>query len=1077
MRRISTNYWRVSGSFCLKTGLFSGLFVLLSLAGWAQDRTISGTVTGDGSGEPLPGVNVIVKGTTQGTVTDIEGNYRLNAPEDAETLTFSFIGMTSKEVAIDNQSDISITMAEDSKQLSEVVVTALNIPREKRSLGYSVQQIDGEELSNIKNNNVVNSLSGKIAGVSVNGAPGGGLGTSAQILIRGVSSITGDNRPLYVVDGTPIDNSNFNTDDTQNAGGGVDYGDAIADINANDIESMTVLKGANAAALYGSRAANGVILITTKSGKGKNGIGIDINSGMEVNTAAVFPNYQNEYGGGYKQEFDLYEGQPVVNYAADESWGPRMEGQLVREWFSWYEDDPQFGQLTPFSPNSSNIRDFYETGLTFNNSVALYGGNEKTNFRLSYTNYQGKGTVPNNELDKNTIALNASSALTDKLTVSARVNYANFAQTGIPTTGYSADLGNTNNSTSFNQWFQRQIDMDRLRNYQTPTGGQRTWNIKSPTDLNPLYWDNPFFGIYESPINNFRERVFGDVSLRYEFTDNLSIQGWARTDFYTDRREQRLAVGSLQTAYYLEDIREVRDNNYELHLTYNKDFSTDFSLNLLAGANLRQRRLFRNYAQTEGGLSVPGLYTVNASIDRPTIDDERAEKEVQSLFGSASIGYKGIAYLDATIRSDWSSVFPEENNNYLYPAVTGTFVFSELLGDQNLFSLGKIRASWSSIYRDTDPNQILNTYSIQDAYGSSPAYAAPNVLNNPNLRPELSITKEFGVEMSFFQNRVGFDVTYYDISTTDQIIELDVSATSGAQAAVINAGELTNKGWEVMLRGTPVQTAGGFSWDVSVNWARNVNRVESLYQDLDAIVLASWGPSINAKVGQSYGTWITDGFTYNDQGQRLVDEDGFYVRSTNQTFGSYLPDWVGGVTNTFRYRGLSLSATIDVREGGQLYSVTNRYGTYSGLLEETVGLNTLGNPKRDPVSEGGGVIAQGVVNTGTEEAPNYEANTQAIDAQQYYKALRSYRENYLYDASFVKLREVRLAYSLPNSIIANTPFTGITVSAYGRNLAILSKNVPNVDPETANGSGNVQGFENGQYPSTRTVGFNVNIKL
>ena len=1078
MRTNFTNYVQVCTWRDLRIVVASGLLMLFgSLSALAQDNTISGVVTSAEDGTALPGVNVILKGTTQGTVTDIEGNYRLSTDQEDGTLSFSFIGLQSKEIDINGQSEINVTLAEDVGQLSEVVVTALNIPRDKRSLGYAVQQIDGEELSNIKNNNVVNSLSGKIAGVSVNGAPGGGLGTSSQILIRGISSITGDNRPLYVIDGTPIDNSNFNNADTQNAGGGVDYGDAVADINANDIESMTVLKGANAAALYGSRAANGVILITTKSGKNKKGIGIDISSGVEFNTVAVLPDYQNEYGGGYKQSFDQYQGQPVVNYAADESWGPRMEGQLVREWFSWYPDDPQFGQLTPFTPNPDNVKNFYETGIVYNNSVAMYGGNEKTNFRLSYTNYQGTGTVPNNELKKNTVALNASSNLTDKLTVSSRINYTDFAQTGIPITGYSADLGNTNNSTSFNEWFQRQLNMDQLRNYQTATGDQRTWNIKSPTDLDPLYWDNPFFGIYESPVNNFRERIFGDVSLRYDILDNLHIQGWARTDFYTDRREQRLSANSLQTPYYLEDVRQVRDNNYELHLTYEPKLGDDLTLNLLAGANLRSRRSYRNYEQTQGGLSVPGLYSVNASIDRPVINDELYQKQVQSIFGSASFGYKGIAYLDATLRNDWSSVFPDENNSYLYPAVTGTFVFSELLANQNLFSLGKLRASWASIRRDTDPYQLQNVYTATDSYGGSPAYAAPNLLRNPNLQPELSITKEVGLEMNFLQNRIGFDVTYYDISTTDQIINLDVSSTSGATAAVVNAGELTNKGWEVMVFGTPVRLDNGFSWDINVNWARNVNQVVTLYDSLETIQIASWGPSINAKVGQPYGTWITDGFTYANNGRRLVDEDGNYVRATNQTFGTYLPDWTGGVTNTFRYKGISLAATIDVRQGGQFYSVSNRYGNYSGLMEETVGLNSLGNPKRDPVAEGGGVIANGVVNTGTDEAPVYVENTTPLEAQNYYGNLRNYREYYLYDASFVKLREVRLAYALPQSLIGNTPFTGITVAAYGRNLAILNKNVPNVDPETAGGSGNVQGFENGQYPSTRIVGFNVNIKL
>lgn len=1033
----------------------------------AQTKIVTGTVTSSEDDLPIPGVSVSVAGTTLGTVTDIDGVFNLKVPQDAEALLASFVGMKTQTVELGEGSEYSIVMEPDLVGIDEVVVTALGISREKKSLGYSAQQLTGEDIAAVKDANVVNSLSGKVAGVQVTGSPGS-LGGSSRIVIRGVNSISGNNQPLFIVDGTPIDNSNFNTTGTQNGGGGTDWGNSAADINPEDIESMTVLKGANAAALYGSRAANGVILITTKKGTKRKGIGVSVTSGVNVTTVSLLPDYQDEYGGGYKQSFDIYEptGEPIVNYAADESWGPRMEGQLVRQWYSWYEDDPNYGQMTPFIPHPDNVKDFYETGITTNNNISIEGGGEGTLFRLSYTNYQQTGTLPTSELNRNTIAFNGSSKLTEKLTASASVNYVKTKNDGIPSQGYSGVQGNV--VTSFNQWFQRQIDMDQLANYKTADGMDRTWNISSPTNTHPLYWENPYWVINESPANMMRDRVYGNVSLRYDLLPGLTVQGWARTDFYNDRREQRIASGSIPQAWYEEQVRQIEDNNFEFLATYTKNLGSDFSLDANLGANKRVRNYYNNTASTNGGLSVPNFFNVSASIDRPSITDYKSKKVVNSVYGSASFGYKSMAFVDVSLRNDWSSTLPDGDNSYLYPAVTGTFLFSELIEDDSFLSLGKVRASWSQVGNDTDPYQLAVTYSSQNNYGSYPAYAVPNNLKNADLKPETIETVEFGAEFGFFKNRLGLDVTYYDIKSKDQILGLSTASTSGYSSAVVNAGLITNKGWEVMLRARPVDRE--FSWDVVVNWAKNNNKVVRLAEGVDNYVLASWGPSINAKEGETYGTWVTDGFTYNDNGERLVDEDGYYVRSTNQTYGSYLPDWTGGVTNSFAYKGISVSALVDFQKGGQLYSVTNRYGEYSGLLASTAGDNAKGNPMRDPVSEGGGMLAEGVHEDGT---PN-EVYIEAVD---YWKAMRNYRENYLYDASFIKLREVKIGYSLPSSLFANTFINGVNVALVGRNLAILHKNIPNVDPESAYGSGNIQGFENGQHPSTRTVGFSVNVKF
>jgi len=1046
----------------------------------AQTKVITGTVISSEDQLPIPGVSVSVAGTTLGTVTDIDGAFSLKIPEDAKALVASFVGMKTQTIELGSVSDVKIALEPDLVGIDEVVVTALGITREKKSLGYSAQQLTGEEVGAVKDANIVNSLSGKIAGVQVTGNSGT-VGSSSRIVIRGVNSISGNNQPLFIVDGTPIDNSNFNSTNTQVGGGGTDWGNTAADINPEDIESMTVLKGANAAALYGSRAANGVILITTKKGTKRKGIGVSISTGLNVTSVALLPEYQDEYGGGYKQTFDLYNGQPVVNYAADESWGPKMDGTLVRQWYSWYPDDPDYGQMTPFVAHPNNIKDFYETGITTNNNIALEGGSDGTLFRLSFTNYKQTGTLPGSEMNRNTIAFNGSTKLTDKFTASASVNYVKTKNDGIASQGYSDLQGNV--VTSFNQWFQRQLDMDKLKNYKTADGADRTWNISSPTNLDPLYWENPYWVLYESPANLQRDRIFGNVSLKYDILPGLTVQGWARTDYFTDRRESRIASGSIPQAWYQEEVRQMEDDNFEFLATYQKDFGSDFSVSANLGANKRVRIYYNNTASTNGGLSVPNYFNVAASIDRPSITDYKSKKVVNSLYGSASFGYKSLAYVDVSLRNDWSSTLPEGNNSYLYPSVTGTFLFSELIEDKSILSMGKVRASWSQVGNDTDPYQLAVTYSSSDNYGSYPSYYVPSSLKNANLKPETITTKEFGVELGFIENRIGLDVTYYDIASKDQILGLSVPSTSGYSSTVVNAGLMTNKGWEVMLRARPVDKA--FSWDVVVNWAKNTNEVVELAAGLDNYSLGSWGPSINAKVGETYGTFVTDGFVYANQivdgvydseivadksSAKVVTDDGYYMRATNQTYGSYLPDWTGGVTNTFSYKGLSLSALVDFQKGGLLYSVSNRYGNYSGLYAETVGNNELGNPVRDPIEDGGGYLAEGVKLDGT-------PNDTRLNAVNYWKQFATRRERYLYDASFIKLREVNLTYSLPSKLFANSFIRGASVSLVGRNLAILHKNIPNVDPESAYGSGNIQGFENGQHPSTRTMGFSVNVKF
>ncbi len=1047
--------------------LLLNLFLIQTFS-FAQTN-ISGQVSGE-EGEPLPGVNVIVKGTATGTVTDIEGKYALNLGEEANTLVFSFIGFISKEVSIGNQSAVDVTLLTDAKQLSEVVVTALGIQREERSLGYSVQEINTQGLDEARETNIVNSLQGKVAGVQIAGSSGN-IGGSSRILIRGASSVSGNNQPLFVVDGTPIDNSNFNSDDTQDANGGIDYGNAAQDLNPDDIASMSVLKGPSASALYGSRAANGVILITTKSGKGTNGIGVSINSNTTFSKVYILPDYQNEYGGGYKQEFDTYNGQPIVATQADESWGPRLDGQLVRQWDSFYPDSPEYGELRPWIAHPDNIKNFYETGVNLSNNVALTAGNDVANVRVSYTNLDQQGVFPFSDLKRNTISVNANANITDKLSTSIRFNYMKSRVNGRPVTGDYIGDGAQSVQSSFNTWFERQIDLERLKQTTTSDGIQRLWNISGPEDLTPFYWNNPYWELQNASNQDLRERVFGNISLTYAFNEHLKLTGWVRSDFYDDRREAWTPIGHVNISSYSEDVRKVSENNFEMLAQYNRRFLNDnMSLAANLGANRRIQTQYRNYGKSNGGLSVPNFYTLEASKDRPTITDMSQERMVNSMYGSVNLGFRDFIYFDASLRNDWSSTLPIDNNSYLYPSFATSFVFSEFISNQSLISFGKLRAGWARVGNDTDPYRLYQIYQPFGSLGSVPLFTVPDILNNSELKPETTTSYEFGLDVQFLNGRIALDATYYNSIATNQIIQLPVSGTSGNQYNIVNAGEMTNNGVELMLTAVPIETRSGFAWELVLNMAKNNNKVISLADGQDNYQLADRRVTINARIGEPYGTIVGDGFAVNENGERLVDSEGYYVREFGKVLGNVMADYTGGINSTFSYKGFNLSTLVDFQKGGDLFVGTRAVGVYSGLTSETVGTNDLGNPMRNPVAEGGGIRAVGVLESG-------EQNQQYVEAVDHFKDITNIDEYSVFDASFVKLREMRLGYSLPQSMFENLPISSVSLSLVGRNLALLYSKVPHVDPETTLGSGNVQGIENSQLPSTRSIGFNVNIKF
>lgn len=1058
-----------------------GLFVFLLLVGTqivtAQSKQISGTVTSADDGLGMPGVSVVIKGTTIGASTDIDGKYSLEASA-SDVLVFSFVGMVSKEVTVGSQTVINVVLETESIGMDEVVVTALGVTREKKSLGYAVTEVGGESISEGKESNIINSLSGKVAGVNIRQA--NTMGGSANILIRGTTSLMGNNQALFVVDGVPMDNSNTNTANQSSGRGGYDYGNAASDINPDDVESVSILKGAAASALYGSRAANGVVLITTKKGsKKKSGLGVTVNSGITFSTInkATMPEYQYEYGAGYSQDWsfsgdDGLNGNIVVNTNDDASWGPAFDPNLnVVHWDALDPAAANYGETRPWVAPKSTVYDFFETGVKYTNSVALTGGNDLGSFRLSYTNSDETGILPNSSIKKNSMSIKADYKLTEKLKASASANYVNTKGKGRFGTGYD----DNNPMQNFAQWFQTNLDFDRLKkNYETADGGMLTWNANSPTNLSPAYANNPYWTRYKNYEDDERNRLFGYAALDYKINDMFSLTYRTSIDFYQERQNERIAVGSNSQSYFSTYDRTFSEWNTDLMLKFKKSVD-DFSLNGLLGVNYLDRNIQSIFGSTSGGLVVPDLYTVANSKVAKSPTETLLEKNTKSFYGSFSVGYQNFAYLEGSFRVDKTSTLPTNENTYFYPAVSGSLILSELdfMKDLSFLSFAKLRANYAEVGNDTDPYNIKSSYTQYVNWGDKASFSVNGTLKNPDLKSERTESIEIGLEANFFDNRFGFDFAVYQSNSFDQIMDVNVSRASGYSRAFVNSGEIENKGIELGLNGHIIKTSD-FNWDMNINWSKNNNEVISLYNNVTNIqILSAWDVSMNATVGEAFGVLKGTDFVYKN-GKKVVDSRGYYIKTPDddEVIGNIQPDWTGGITNTFSYKGITLRALIDIQKGGDIYSVDRKYSLATGLLKETAGLNSKGNPKRDAVSDGGGILhANAVYADGT---PNTTfANAGGWGGDQYYG--RTPTARYVYDASYVKLREVALSYTIPKSILSKTFLTKAVVSAVGRNLWIIHKNTPGFDPETGQSSGNEQGIANGSYPTTRTYGFNVTL--
>ncbi|OAB76094.1 SusC/RagA family TonB-linked outer membrane protein [Cochleicola gelatinilyticus] len=1060
------------------------LCLTLVQTAFAQEKAITGTVT-DNSGIPLLGVNIIVKGTSNGTQTDFDGNYSITASV-GETLAYSYIGYSSQEAVVGASNVMDITL-EEGEALNEVVITALGVSREKKSLGYATQQVDSEELNVTRPQNAISSLSGKVAGVQVTNNSSN-LGGSTRILIRGASSVTQDNRPLIVVDGIPIRNDNVNSTTTQVGSGGRDYGDSSFDINPDDIESVNVLKGGSAAALYGNRGINGVILITTK--KGKKGKGqVTVNSGVSFETINILPSVQKKYGGGGGDPGTIGQvdfataniggtDYNIVDYGTDESWGPRYAGQQVLHWDAF---DPEFPEdfLTPreWKYPENDASTFFNTGIALNNGIAFTQGTEDSQMRLSVNNTQIQGIVPNSELDKNTVNFQGSSQITDRIKIDAGVNFTITDGFNRPETGY----GSNSVILQFYQFGQTSLDYDRLKNFVLPDGTQRTWNRDAFDDPRARYTDNPYWIVNRNIATDKRTRWFGNVGLKYDISDKLYATGKIYADTYNLRINNNIVISEISTqqSQHTENARQVQEINYEARLHYDDTFLDDkFSLNAFVGTNRRNDETHILAATTQGGLVVPGIYNLGNSVNDATVTEFDSKKRVNSVFGSASFGFNNFVYLGVTARNDWSSALPEENNSFFYPSANLSFVFSSLI-DADWLSFGKLRGGYAEVGNDLGPYNLINSFGANTSFNGVIRFSNPNTNKNQFLQPENKRTYEIGLEMSFFKRRFSFDVTYYDELTEDLITPVDVDPSSGFNATFANAGSLSNKGIEALVNITPIQTED-FNWDITWNFAKNENELLSLLPGVSSLNIANYtfnGVSLNAVVGEPYGVIRGTNFVFDDNGNRVVDAaTGTYLSTVEQEdLGTVTPDYNMGIRNTFSYKGINLGVLVDIQKGGAYRSLTNFWGHSSGILEATA----AGNIREE------GIVLDGVTadvtfnDDGTYTVENTQANTQVVSAQSHFQTygFGGIDAFNVFDASYVKLREVTLGYTLPAKWF-NDQLDSVRINAFGRNLAVWGLDNDDFDPEVASsGSGNIQGAEGGSLPSTRTIGFNVELKF
>lgn len=1057
------------------------LFLGIGLA-TAQTTRVTGTITSVEGNEPVVGASLIIKGTSVGTITDADGAFSLEAPSDAKTLVVSYLGMKTQELSISPA--MRIVMHPDMQRLGEVVVTALGLSREKKALGYAMQEIEGDEMTRARQANAISMLQGKVAGLQITSV-GGSIGGSSRVVMRGVKSVLGNNQPLYVIDGIPLDNSDMTSVSSAGGTGGVagvskDFGNMAQDINPDDIESISVLKGASASALYGSRAANGVILVTTKKGAKGKGVEVSVTSGVSFENMLErnMPAMQKLYGGGEDFIPMTIDGKSyqTIAYWVDESWGPKYDGQMVLSWENLYpEDTGRYLKETEWKYPDNDIMYFFRQGYVFDNNIQLSGGGENTTFRVSYTNKTAQGIIPNSKLQRNT--LSATGSVTwEKLTIDASLNYISNYVKGRPWTGTT----NRNVINQAYQWGMTSVDYKEMENYRRPDGSQRTWNVTAWNNLTPRFIDNPYWAAYMSYSEEQRDRTYGSVGATYSILDWLTASVKVNGDVYTYGIEDRIAMHSRSTSDYSEEIHRFREMNYEAMISANKVFN-DFSLQAFVGGNIMIRDTRYSLSRALGGLVIPEYYNFRNAKDGVETTNDRYKKQVNSLFGSTSLGWKSFLYMDATLRIDASSTLPSNNRTYFYPSVTGSFVFSDSpwMEGANWLTFGKLRLGWAQVGNDTEPYALEKYYSsTNSSFGGIANFELPSTLNNSSLKPERTNSWEIGLDMRVLNNRLGLDFTYYDNLSKNQIMKVDIAPSGGYTNKYFNAGSVMNRGVEIAVTGVPVRT-GDFEWTAIVNWSKNKNEVKELYEGIQSLQIASSLMPLYAVVGKPYGMLSGTNYVYDDNGNKVVNSTGTtagtYAATEQPEFlGSVLPDWLMGIRNELTYKNFSLGFLVDVRKGGKFFSQTYKYGTYSGTLKHTAENGIREN----------GLVLDGVTGTvtynadGTYTVSGVSPNTINVPARTWARSMSSSSSpaaQNVFDADFVKLREISASYTFDT---ANWKFAkSLKLSAFAYNVWTIWKANDYIDPDFTSSSGNIQGIEGAIVPAPVTYGMSVNIKF
>ncbi|HEX5437859.1 MAG TPA: SusC/RagA family TonB-linked outer membrane protein [Gemmatimonadaceae bacterium] len=1044
--------------------LFKGFTAVCALAlipAWAAAQggaTISGRVTSD-AGAPLPNASVFLQGTHFGALTGTDGAYSFTVPAasvtgQSATLTARLIGYSPASAKL-TLSAGPIThdfmLALRPVQLQGLVVTALGLTREKSQLGTSQQQISSAELNSTHAQDFVNQLEGKVAGMTITGS--GSPDGSTKITLRGANSISGNNDPLFIVDGIPVSNDDHGSSTRGGSLGGTnsaDFGSAINDLNPDDIASVSVLKGPNAAALYGSRAANGVIVITTKHGQNSDGqLRTQLHSSYTWDTSPQYMQWQNLYGQGSAGNFQYVDGKGGgINDGYDQSYGPRMDGRPI---------DQFMGKQQPFVPHPGNVASFFNTGHNFTTTLAASGGTDRANARLSLSNANVVGVIPNNSFHKLTASLSGGLKFGSRFSTTGSVQYIKNQGLNRPGTGY-----NTSILEQF-IWFGRQVDLNLLRNkFYDANGNLYNWNSN--------FHNNPFWLQEDNPEHDLRNRLIASASATYQVTPWLSATLRSGQDYYDWTINRDYAKGNIQysDANYagaFADLNQYNsENNTDLLLNATKDVTSHLTVTGLLGGTRRYAEHSSNNTYTSG-ISVPGVYNVSNAAISPTVTQFRSQRQVNSVYGSASFTWDGWWTVEGTARNDWSSTLPKGHNSYFYPGVNTSIVLTNAIPSlkSKVLSYAKLRGAFARVGNDAAPYQLATTYTGRSTqFGSLPQFDVSNNIANANLKPELTTSTEVGAELGFFDNRVTLDASYYDKQTKNQILNLVVSPASGFNTQSINAGQIQNKGMEATLTATPVITQSGFTWTTTFNFAQNRSKVVALYPGLKTVVLGGdWSANIEARAGEPYGTIFGNTYLRDSATGELLLHNGLPQIGPRKVLGDVNPDWTGGWNNQFKYKHVSLSFLFDIHQGGDIFSITNMMCEQSGVCASTL-------RGREVDWDKPGIVVKGI------DEDTHQPNSTRVTSERYFQSKWLIHEAYIYDDSYIKLREARIGYDLPERFANMVHASAVNLSLVGRNLW-THKKVPNIDPEFSYSTGNVQGLEFVALPVNRSFGITLQV--